>query len=118
MSSSPSSSSLGKSLDASNQVTKKKKKWKEKMKKQDKKDVNQPTMVVGNGNVEETSNMHHNPRYPYKLYKGDHFLIDCPGIPKVLEASLENYYQPIVDPSTNDCEIPWKKGTVRFPCRL
>jgi len=55
-------------------VTKKKKKGK---KKQDKKDVNQPTMVVGNGNVEETSNMHHKPRYSYKICKGYHFLIDC-----------------------------------------
>ena len=107
-----SSSSLGKRLDATNQVTKKKKK------KQDKKEVDQPTMVVGIGNVEETSNMHHKPRCPCKLCKGDHFLIGCRGIPKVLEVWSKNSYQLIVDPSTSDCEVPKKKGKVRFPCRL
>src|ERR1700722_19621771 len=80
-SSSISSSSLGKSLDASNQVAKKKKKGKKKKKKkkQDKKEVNQPSVSC----VEETSNMHHKPKYPCRLCKGDHFLINCPGIPKV-----------------------------------
>lgn len=54
MSPSLSSSSLGKSLDASNHVTKKKKKGKNK-KMQNKEKFNQPTMVVSIGNVEETS---------------------------------------------------------------
>ncbi len=60
MSPSLSSSSLVKSLDSSNSVTKKKKKGKKK-KNQFKKYFNQPTMVVGIGNVEETSSMHHKP---------------------------------------------------------
>src|SRR5271168_2502659 len=59
ISSSISSSLLGKSLDASNQVAKKKKKGKKKKKKkQDKKEFNQPTMAVSVSCVEETSNMH------------------------------------------------------------
>jgi len=62
--------------------------------------------------------MRHKPRHPCKLCKGDHFLIDCHGIPKVLEVWSKNYYQPIVDPLTSDCEVPRKKGEVRFPCRL
>jgi len=97
-------------LDASNQVTKKKK--------QDNKEFNQPTMFVSYGNVEETSNMHHKPRYPLKLCKGDHSLIDCLVIPKVLEGWSKNSYQPTIDPSTNDCEVPRKKCKFRFPCRL
>lgn len=117
MSSSLSSSFLGKSLDVSNQVSKKKNKGKKK-KKQYKKEVNQPTMVVGIGNFKETSNMHHKTRYPCKICKGDHSLINCPGIPKVLEEWSKNSYQLTIDPSTSDCAVPRKKGKVRFPRRL
>lgn len=81
ISSSLSSSSLGKILDASNKVTKKKSKGKKK--KQDNKEFNQPTIVVSIGIVEETSNLHHKTIYPCKLCKGDHFLIHYPSIPKV-----------------------------------
>ena len=56
-SSSISSSSLGESLDASNQVAEKKKK-----KKQDKKEVNQPTTAVSVSCVEENSDMHRKPK--------------------------------------------------------
>jgi len=108
--------SLGKILDASNHVTKKKKKWKKK--KQGKKYVNQPTMVVNMGNVEETSSMHHKPKYPCKFGYNDHFLINFPSIPKVLEVWSKNTYQLYIDRSTNDCDVPWKKGKVRFPFRL
>ena len=114
MSSSLSSSSLGKSLDASNQVTKKK----GKKKKQDKKEVNQPTMAVSVSCVEENSDMHRKPKYPCRLCKGDHFLINCPGIPKVLEVWSEKSHQLFVDPCTSDSQVPGKKGKVRFPCNL
>jgi len=108
------SSSLGKSLDASNQVAKKKKK----KKKQDKKEVNQPTMVVSVSCVKETSNMHRKPKYPCRLCKGDHFLINCPGIPKVLEVWSEKSHQLSINPSTSDSQDSGKKGKVRFPCKL
>ena len=120
ISSSVSSSSPGKILDASNHVAKKKKgnKKKKNKKKQDKKELNQPTMVVSVICVEETSNMHHKPKYPCRLCKGDHFLINCPGIPKVLEVWSEKSHQLSIDPSTSDSQVPRKKGKVRFPCKL
>ena len=99
-------------------MAKKKKKRKKKKKKQDKKEVNQPNMAVSVGNVEETSNMHRKPKYPCKLCKGDHFLINCLGIPKVLEVWLEKSHQISIDPSTSDSQVPGKKGEVRFPCNL
>ena len=121
-SSSISSSSPGKSLDASNQEAKKKKKGKKKKKKkkkkQDKKEVNQPTMAVSVSCVEENSDMHRKPKYPCRLCKGDHFLVNCPGIPKVLEVWSEKSHQLSVDPSTSDSQVPGKKGKVRFPCKL
>ena len=97
---------------------KKKKGKKKKKKKQDKKEVNQPTMAVNVSYVEETSNMHRKPKYPCKLCKGDHFLINCPGIHKVLEVWSEKSYQISFDPSTNDSQVPGKMGKVRFPCKL
>ena len=75
-------------------------------------------MAVNVSTVEETSNMHRKPKYPCRLCKGDHFLINCPGIPNVLEVWSKKPYQLIVDPSTNDCQVPGKKGKVRFLCRL
>ena len=59
-------------------------------------------MVVSVRSVEETSNMHRKPKFPYNIFKGDHFLINCPGIPKVLEVWLEKAHQLTVDPSTSD----------------
>ena len=121
-SSSISSSSPGKSLDASNQEAKKKKKGKKKKKKkkkkQDKKEVNQPTTTVSVSCVEENSDMHRKPKYPCRLCKGDHFLVNCPGIPKVLEVWSEKSHQLSIDPSTSDSQVPGKKGKVRFPCKL
>lgn len=113
-SSSISCSSPSKSFDASNQEAKKKKK----KKKQDKKEVNQPTMAVSVSCVEENSNMHRKPKYPCRLCKGDHFLVNCPGIPKVLEVWSETSHQLSIDPSTSDSQVPGKKGKVRFPCKL
>ena len=112
-----SSSSLGKSLDASNQVAKKEKKGKKK-EKQDNKEVNQPTMAVSVSCDEENSDMHRKPKYPCRLCKGDHFLINCPGIPKVLEVWSEKSHQLSNDPSTSDNKVLGKKGKVRFPCKL
>ena len=62
--------------------------------------------------------MHRKPKYPCKLCKGDHFLINCPGIPKVLEVWSEKSHQLSIDPSTCDSQVPGKKGKVRFPCKL
>jgi len=110
---------LEKALTLINQVAKKKKKEKKKKKKkQDKKEVNQSTMAVIISCVEETSNMHRKPKYPCRLCKGDHFLINCPGIPKVLEVWSEKSHQLSIDPSTSDSQVPRKKGKVRFPCKL
>lgn len=117
MSSSLSSSSLGKILYASNQVTKKKKKGKKK-KRLDNKVFNQPTMVVSIGIVEGTSTMHHTPKYTCKLCKGDHFLINCSGIPKVFEVWSNNSYQLTVDLSTSDSQILRENIKVTFHFRL
>ena len=75
-------------------------------------------MAISVSSVEETSNMHRNPKFPCKLCKGDHFLINCPGIPKVLEVWSERSYQLTVGPSTSDFHVLGKKGKVRFPYRL
>jgi len=97
-------------------VAKKKKKGKKKKKKkkQDKKEVNQPTMNVSVRCVEETSNMHRKPKYPCRLCKGDHFLINCPNIPKVLEVWSEKYHQLSIDPSTSDSQVPGKRVKLGF----
>lgn len=97
MSSSFSSSSLGENLNVSNQEAKKKKKRKKK-KKKNKKGGNQATISMSVDNVEEPSNIHRKIKFPYKLCKDDHLLIDCPGIPKFLEAWSEDYPQLTIVP--------------------
>ena len=79
------------------QVDKKKKKWKEKKKKNRKgtkpptsSDVvsKQPYIVNRVGSVDEVNKIkmkNPKPKFPCSLCKGDHFLRDYPGIPKVLE---------------------------------
>jgi len=117
VSSSISSSSVGKILNASNQMTKRKKKG-EKKKNLDKKVVNQPTMSISIGNFEGTSTMHGKTKYPCKICKGDNFLVNYPSIPKVLEVWSNNSRQHIVDPSISHSHILREKIKVKFPCRL
>lgn len=62
-------------------------------------------MAVSIGNVEGISIMHCKPKYPCKVCKGDHFLINCHGIPKVLEVWSNNSHQLTIDPSTSDSQI-------------
>jgi hypothetical protein len=82
---------------AGSQVDQKKKKWKEKKKKNLKRTKAPTTLDIGSkqlatvnsiGSVDEVNKIkmkNLKPKFPYSLCKGDHFLRDCPGIPKVLE---------------------------------
>lgn len=83
VSSSLSSSSPGESLDFGNQEAKKKKK-RTKKKKQNKKAGNQATIATNATSMDKSSNQPCKVKFPCMLCKGDHILIDCPGIPKVL----------------------------------
>jgi len=69
-------------------------------------------------NFEESSKVCHKPKFPCKLFKDDHLLIDCPSIPKMLEVWSKNSHQLTIDPSTTNCLVPRKKAKVSFPCRL
>ena len=71
-------------------------------------------MAVSVSNVEETSNMHRKPKFPCNICKGDHFLINFPGIPKVLEVWSEKSHQLTIDPSTHDCQVLEKNGKLSF----
>jgi hypothetical protein len=89
-------SSPSESSKASSQVDKKKKKWKEKKNKNPKRTKpptisnigsKQPTTIHFTGSVDEvdkikTKNL--KPKFPCSLCKGDHFLRDFLGLPKVL----------------------------------
>jgi hypothetical protein len=119
---------------ASSQVDKKKKKWKEKKKKNPKRtkpptisDVGskQPATINRTGSVYEvdkikTKNL--KPKFPCNLCKGDHFLRDCPGLPKVLEmcsSTSSASTRHVGDaPSISDVKVGKKKTTVKLPCML
>jgi hypothetical protein len=62
------------------------------------------------------------PKFPCSLCKGDHFLRDFPGIPKVLEmwssTSSASVGHADDTPSTSDIKVGKKKTTVKFPCML
>jgi hypothetical protein len=62
------------------------------------------------------------PKFPCSLCKGDHFLRDFSGIPKVLEmwSSMSSAFVGHVDdtPSTSDVKVGKKKTIVKFPCML
>jgi hypothetical protein len=61
-------------------------------------------------------------KFPCSLCKGDHFLRDFPGIPKVLEMWSSISSDPVGHvgdtPSTSDIKVGKKKTTVKFPCML
>jgi hypothetical protein len=62
------------------------------------------------------------PKFPCSLCKGDHFLRDFPGLPKVLEmwsSTSSASARHVGDaPSTSDIKVGKKKTTVKFPCML
>jgi hypothetical protein len=119
---------------ASSQVDKKKKKQKETKKKNPKmtkpptiSDVGskQPTTINHTGSVDEVDKIkmkNMKAKFPCSLCKGDHFLRDCPGLPKVLEmwsSTSSTFARHASDtPSTSDVKVGKKKTTVKFPCML
>jgi hypothetical protein len=126
-------SSPSESSKASSQVDKKKKKRKEKKKNQKgtkpptKLDVGskQPATVDHTRSVDEvdkikTKNL--KPKLPCNLCKGDHFLRDFLGLPKVLEmwssTSSASARHASDAPSTSDVKVGKKNTTVKFPCML
>jgi hypothetical protein len=122
-----SSPSPSENSKASNQVDKKKKKRKIK-KKKNKQGTKLPTTPghVGSNqpvtfnqarNIDEVhkpSKTTHNPKFPCRLCKGDHFLWDFPGLTKVLEVWFVGPHQPMSSssghhagnkPSTSDSDF-------------
>jgi hypothetical protein len=85
----------------------------------------QPTTINSTGSVDKvdkikTKNL--KPKFPYSLCKGDHFLRDCPGIPKVLKMWSSTSSASTIHvgdtPSTSNVKVGKKKTTVKFPCML
>jgi hypothetical protein len=126
-------SSPSESSKVSSQVDKKKKKWKEKKKNQkgtkppttSNVGSEQPATVNSTGTVDEvnkikTKNL--KPKFACSICKGDHFLRDCLGIPKVLEVWSSTSSAPVVHasdtPSTSDVKVSKNNTTVKFPCML
>jgi hypothetical protein len=62
------------------------------------------------------------PKFPFILCKGDHFLRDFPGLPKVLKIWCFVSSTPIGHvgdtPSASDVKVGKKKRTIKFPCIL
>jgi hypothetical protein len=62
------------------------------------------------------------PKFPCSLCKGDHFLMDFPSLPKVLEMWSSTSKSPTGhagdSPSTSDVKVGKKKTIVTFPCML
>lgn len=62
--------------------------------------------------------------FPCKMCKGEHFLWDCPGIPRVLEALSQISDHPSSSTSGDHVNFSllasdgMKKGKIKFPCRL
>jgi hypothetical protein len=127
-------SSPSESSQASSQIDKKKKKRKEKKKKNQKGTKppttsnvgsKQPTTVNSTRSVDKVDKVkmkNLKPKFPCSLCKGDHFLRDCPGIPKVLEMWSSISFAPVGHagdtPSTSDVKVGKNKTTVKFPCML
>jgi hypothetical protein len=85
----------------------------------------QPTTVNCTGSVDKVdkSKMKNpKPKFPCSLCKGDHFLRDFPGLPKVLEMWSSMSSAPAGHagdtPSTSDIKVGKKNRTVKFPCML
>jgi hypothetical protein len=127
-------SSPSESSKASSQVDQKNKKRKEKKKKNLKRtkdpttsDVGskQPTTINSTRSVDEVNKIkmkNLKPKFPCNICKGDHFLRDFPGIPKVLEIWSSTSSASAIHVgdalSTSDIQVRKKKTTVKFPCML
>ena len=122
-STSSSSTSPGESLNLSNQVAKKKKK-KTKKKKSPKGEVASITLAPSSPpEVGPPSAPPQKVKFPCRLCKEDHFLRDCPGIPRVLEVWSRDLARPSSSSkshgnATLSVGKGKGKGKVRFPCRL
>jgi hypothetical protein len=126
--------SFSESSKASSQVDQKKKKRKYKKKKSSKRTKAPTTLDVGSkklvyvnsiGSVDDVRKIkmkNPKPKFPCSLCKGDHFLRDFPGIPKVLEmwsSTSSTSVGHVGDTlSTSDVNVGKKKTTVKFPCML
>jgi hypothetical protein len=125
-----SSSSSSESFEASNLVNKKKKdKQGSKLPTIVKHVGKQPVTVNRAGRVDDVKIIQttHKPKYPCRLCKGNHFLKDCPGLSKVIEAwsaypfqSTSSTSEQHVDdpPSTSQDTVGKKKSRVKFSCML
>jgi len=126
-------SSPSESSKASNQVKKKKKKRKEKKKKQkgtkppttSNVGSKQPATVNSIGSLDKVDKVKTKilkSKFHCSLCKGDHFLRDCRGIPKVLEVwsstSSASVGHADDTSSTSDVKVGKKKTTLKFPCML
>jgi hypothetical protein len=85
----------------------------------------QPVTVNSTRSVDEVNKIkikNLKPKFPCSLCKGDNFLRDFPGVPKVLElwSSMSSVSVGHVDdtPSTSDVNVGKKKKIVKFPCML
>jgi hypothetical protein len=62
------------------------------------------------------------PKFHCIICKGDHFLRDFPGIPKVFKMWSSTSLSPIGQAddilSTSDIKVGKKKVTIKFPCML
>jgi len=62
-------------------------------------------------------------KFPCKLWKDEHILHDCPGIPKILEVWSHDLAQPSSSSEAHGDATPLagngkEKGKIRIPCRL
>jgi hypothetical protein len=61
-------------------------------------------------------------KFPCRICKGDHFMRDFHGLPKVLEMWSSMSSNPVGHdgdtPSTSDIKIGKKNRTIKFPCML
>ena len=125
ISSSSSSTLPGEILDSSNQVAKKKKN-KTKKKKSDKREANTAAIVHKKPSLDKPSNLPQKFKFPCMLCKGDHFLRDYPGIPKVLKVWSDDHPSlPLASgshiggtSSTSNDKTRRKQGMVTNPCKL
>jgi hypothetical protein len=119
---------------ANSQVNKKKKKQKEK--KKNRKGTKPPTTSDHVGSKKQTMVSHTRsfvkvnkiktknpkPKFPCSLCKGDHFLKDSPGLPKVLEMWSSTSSSPTGHdgdtPSASEIKFGKKNRTGKFPCLL
>ena len=62
------------------------------------------------------------PKFPCNICKGNHFLRDFPGLPKVLEMWSSMSSAPVIHvgdtPLASDIKVGKKNITIKFPCLL